>query len=701
MKKREDSKKYEDDDHDSDDDITMRCAPADDEKMPYRSIDDEKMPGPSPDSDDESDGGEMPPPDAGGEKDDFEGMPPPPDEMPPPPGGTDSDDDDFGPMPMPIGPSKKRRVLKNEMAIIENLPNQEMYEKSYMHRDTVTHVISNSSTEYIITGSKDGHIKFWKKSFQGIDFVKHFRAHFAELTTMTLSWDGALLSTGGADKAVKLYDVVNFDMTCMHRTTYIPSVITFVHNRDGPTPLIAIATKDENYIIIVKVESVNYILRKFELHQAPPHIILYNEVLDIVISSDKKGAIELWDPRDCKSISKKNNSFFNFELKSETGLFELQKIGTYAICGCISQGTSSGTPDGQLMAFYCEDMHIRIFRLNNCNLIRDYDESLDFYTLAQSDPQQKVLHLERLDFGRRLAVEKELAKSDQLIHTSICFDESSSIIFYPSCVGVKSVNIVTNKLWKILGKSEIGERFLSLSLFQGKAKRKKVTGAVLMQNEKDEKSYKEGMLDPILFATAYKRPRFFLFTKRMPEEFDTGRDIFNEKPSREEAQLIAGVSDGKTARQATIHTTMGDIIVKLFSTETPKTVENFVTHSTNGYYNGIVFHRVIKGFMVQSGDPKGDGTGGESIWGGEFEDEFHRSLKHDRPFTMSMANAGSNTNGSQFFFTTVPCPWLDNKHTVFGRVIQGMNVLLEMEKVATNSQDQPLIDIKILTVKVL
>ena len=94
--------------------------------------------------------------------------------------------------------------------------------------------------------------------------------------------------------------------------------------------------------------------------------------------------------------------------------------------------------------------------------------------------------------------------------------------------------------------------------------------------------------------------------------------------------------------------------IKLFPEFAPVSVENFATHARNGYYNNHIFHRVISGFMIQTGDPNGDGTGGTSIWGNEFKDEFHHNLRHDRPYTVSMANAGPNTNGSQFFITVVP-----------------------------------------------
>lgn len=144
---------------------------------------------------------------------------------------------------------------------------------------------------------------------------------------------------------------------------------------------------------------------------------------------------------------------------------------------------------------------------------------------------------------------------------------------------------------------------------------------------------------------------------------------------------------------AIIKTNMGTIEIELFADQTPKTVENFVGLSEKGYYNGVIFHRVIKNFMIQGGDPTGTGRGGASFWGGKFEDEFVSDLKHDTPGMLSMANAGPNTNGSQFFITLVATPWLDGKHTVFGKVINGMDVVNEIGKVKTGAGDKPVNDV--------
>jgi cyclophilin family peptidyl-prolyl cis-trans isomerase len=126
---------------------------------------------------------------------------------------------------------------------------------------------------------------------------------------------------------------------------------------------------------------------------------------------------------------------------------------------------------------------------------------------------------------------------------------------------------------------------------------------------------------------------------------------------------------------ATINTGKGDILLELFAEMTPTTVNNFVFLAQNGFYDGTIFHRVISNFMTQGGDPTGTGSGGP---GYKFSDEFHPKLKHDKVGILSMANAGPATNGSQFFITHVPTPWLDNKHSVFGQVLSGMEVVLSI-----------------------
>ncbi len=124
---------------------------------------------------------------------------------------------------------------------------------------------------------------------------------------------------------------------------------------------------------------------------------------------------------------------------------------------------------------------------------------------------------------------------------------------------------------------------------------------------------------------------------------------------------------------ATISTDKGEMVIELFADKTPKTVNNFVFLAREGFYNDTIFHRVIADFMAQGGDPTGTGTGGP---GYRFADEFHPELKHDKPGILSMANAGPGTNGSQFFITHVPTPWLDNRHSVFGQISEGMDTLM-------------------------
>lgn len=155
-----------------------------------------------------------------------------------------------------------------------------------------------------------------------------------------------------------------------------------------------------------------------------------------------------------------------------------------------------------------------------------------------------------------------------------------------------------------------------------------------------------------------------------------------------------------TATIAVIQTNMGTIEIELFADKAVKTVQNFVGLAEKKYYNGIIFHRVINDFMIQGGDPTGTGSGGESIWGKAFEDEVKTGLKHSSEGILSMANAGPNTNGSQFFITLKATPWLDGKHTVFGKVISGMDLVKAIGKVKTNQNDRPLTDVVMQTVTI-
>ena len=145
-----------------------------------------------------------------------------------------------------------------------------------------------------------------------------------------------------------------------------------------------------------------------------------------------------------------------------------------------------------------------------------------------------------------------------------------------------------------------------------------------------------------------------------------------------------------------LETNQGNIEVRLFEDVAPKACENFKGLAAKGYYDGIIFHRVIKSFMIQGGDPTGTGRGGESLWGMAFEDEFSAGVSFDKAGVLAMANAGPGTNGSQFFITTVATPWLNNRHTIFGEVVAGYDVVEKIENTKVGPGDRPVEEQKII-----
>lgn len=545
----------------------------------------------------------------------------------------------MGPQLPTEAPKKKRRVLPHEKLYVAALPKSARYSRSLMHKDQVLFTTWTPITDFLITSSVDGVVKFWKKIAQGVEFVKEFKAHQGEIKSVSVSKDGRSFATAGADETIKIFDVITFDLLSMIQLSYVPQCVCWVHPKGASLPLLAVGVQGQPLIHIFdgrgESEEPKHTIKG--LHRKPVHLMAYNEPYDCVVSADEGGMLEYWRPGG--SYEKPDNVF---EYKSSTNLFEFKKAKAVPCCLSVS-------PNGkQLATFSLPDRKLRVFDFATAKLHRTYDESLQ----AMEDMQQAGTSSQKLDnveFGRRVAHEKDI--ESQTLRNTICvaFDESSNFIIYGSMLGIKVLNTYTNQVVKTYGKDE-NMRVVSLGLYQGAPQKKGIT-TVEMGASANPLLQESEARDPILIATAVGRQRFYMFTNDEDVSKST-RDIQNEKPtmlgSKKESQSSKKT---ETGNMAVIHTNYGDIHIRLFPDAAPKTVENFATHSRRGYYNGTIFHRVIRKFMIQGGDPMGDGTGGESIWGREFEDEFS-SLKHDKPYTVSMANAGPNTNGSQFFITT-------------------------------------------------
>ncbi|XP_019507969.1 PREDICTED: peptidylprolyl isomerase domain and WD repeat-containing protein 1 [Hipposideros armiger] len=551
-----------------------------------------------------------------------------------------------GPLPVEATLAKKRKVLDFERVYLDNLPSASMYERSYMHRDVITHVVC-TKTDFIITASHDGHVKFWKKVEEGIEFVKHFRSHLGIIESIAVSCEGALFCSVGDDKAMKVFDVVNFDMINMLKLGYFPGQCEWVYCPGDAISSVAASEKSTGKIFIYDGRGDNQPLHVFDkLHTSPLTQIRLNPVYKAIVSSDKSGMIEYWTGPPHEYKFPKN---VNWEYKTDTDLYEFAKCKAYPTSICFS-------PDGKKIATIASDRKVRIFRFLTGKLMRVFDESLSMFTELQQMRQQ----LPDMEFGRRMAVERELEKVEAVRLINIVFDETGHFVLYGTMLGIKVINVETNRCVRILGKQE-NIRVMQLALFQGIAKKHRAATTIEMKASENP-VLQNIQADPTIVCTSFKKNRFYMVCGNALNRFH---------------------------------------IFKICLTRCPKTVENFCVHSRNGYYNGHTFHRIIKGFMIQTGDPTGTGMGGESIWGGEFEDEFHSTLRHDRPYTLSMANAGSNTNGSQFFITVVPTPWLDNKHTVFGRVTKGMEVVQRISNVKVNPKtDKPYEDVSIINITV-
>ena len=205
----------------------------------------------------------------------------------------DSDDGFVGPSISDAAPEKKRRVLEYEAVFLDNLPMGMNYERSFMHRDIVTHV-KVTPTDFVVTASQDGHIKFWKKMEVGVEFVKHFRAHMGVINDVAVNCTGALLATCGADKAVKVFDVVNFDMINILKLDFVPSCVAWIHKAGDAIPEMAVADAGSSVIHVYDGKGSSDPLRTLKIHSKPVACIGFSPQADIVISADEGGMVEYW-----------------------------------------------------------------------------------------------------------------------------------------------------------------------------------------------------------------------------------------------------------------------------------------------------------------------------------------------------------------------------------------------------------------------
>ena len=265
----------------------------------------------------------------------------------------DSDDGWIGPTLSEAAPVKKKKILPYENVYLENLPNAESYERSYMHRDVVSWCLSSGPTGFVVTGSVDGHVKFWKKQLVGIEFVKHFRAHLASIKHMTINNPGTLLITISEDKKGKVFDVVNFDMINILSLDFVPECAVWIHQAGDAIHSVAIAANQDKIIRIYDSRGSSTPLKTIEkMHMKPITSMVYNAAFDVVISADQGGMIEYWSGPKGDYEMPKN---VQFESKLDTDLYEFAKSKTYPLSMSVSK-------DGKHLATLGADRKIRVFR---------------------------------------------------------------------------------------------------------------------------------------------------------------------------------------------------------------------------------------------------------------------------------------------------------------------------------------------------
>jgi peptidylprolyl isomerase domain and WD repeat-containing protein 1 len=552
-------------------------------------------------------------------------------------------DEETAPEPVLAQQQAKKRPRQSRM--LEEIPSSAHYQVSFMHRSTVTHVVSSLRHGYVVTACGDGIVKFWKRtSAEGTDekqqstakeepttpcleFVKSFTAHASAVLSLCVDPSEDTIASIGQDGLLKLYDVSTFDATAMIRTEQsFGSASCFLQDA-AKDLLLAISDANNGNVYVYSITTLE-LVQTLSLHSKPVTALAYNTKHRCCVSADQQGILEVWDTTSgsregqvAGATCTLSNNQFEYKSKMDTDLYKLAKKNTYARCISMSDN---------YFVVYGEDHRIRIFQLSTGKVAVQYDERLDVYA---SDKAK--YNMDSIEFGKRAATDREMAAQSNLPSDLVKMDPSERFLFVSTFIGIKVIEWQKNKVVKTIGKADASQlRYLSFCLCLGDAKMNQQMQLARGSGSKTAMGDRKVAQDALVVVLAYQQRRFYVFSHVDPLKDDenadsAGRDVWNEAPTAQERLLGSEGNAGRGANQATafakaiLRTTMGDIHIKLFP-EVPKTIENFCGHARAGYYDNVMFHRVIQGFMLQTGDPLGDGTGGESIWGGEFKDEFVR-----------------------------------------------------------------------------
>lgn len=564
---------------------------------------------------------------------------------------------------------------------------------AFWHRDTPSSTTSSSTTPHPPDTTTNANTN------AALTFIKAFQAHRGALSALHVtSRQDSVITTSATDNSLKVFTISTVDLAQFTTLPHTPSSsITSVSSPDR----VIVPFRDEPCVFVLPLHDVSL---KGEIFQTPPHqgplshISINSSFKALILCASSSSALDYaciptHKPRavvtddsnsdddnddangsgnrqDKKQISQEEQSLqhdvpgLKFQSRLRTDLFSLARSKTSVTCISVS-------PNGSQFAVAASDSRIRIFEFTTGRISRVYDES-------RATVETLSLNLPAQELARRRARDEQFRAHDASVrNANVIWDEAGTCILYATMLGVKVVHVNSNRVVRALGVREAAVRFVCVAIAHGNVNvddmddvtgnniqnSGPVDGNVVMPSLKVGGDSGDGddMRGPLLVASAFDSERLYMFGSGGPSVAEDSRDVYNERPmARRRGTTGVGDTEYKSEigihettkatknmqlQRMTLHTSVGDIVVGLLSESAPKAVENFVTHGRNGYFNGVTFHRVITNFMIQTGDPDGDGTGGESIWGASFEDEIDEDLKHEVG-TLSMANAGANTNGS-------------------------------------------------------